>query len=101
MGRVQDIEYFSSSSEPCMPDMEKMHCCSTELELIKLEEDQNQSFFNLSEKQLIEIQTLPALFEFSLLFSDIEENEISDNYDLPPPRTIPAYKLFCNYTYYG
>lgn len=100
MGRVLDIAYFEVAEEPCMPGMEDMHCCSSELELLKIEDEQNTSpsFFNT--KQLLEIQTLPALSELSILYIEVKD-EITYNYALPPPRPAPIYKINCNYTYYG
>jgi len=101
MGRVQDVEYFSTSEDPCMPAMADMHCCSSEIELIKIEDEQSQSYFNLGEKQLVEIQTLPELFEVALLVNNIVENQVVETNDLPPPPLLPLYKLHCTYTYYG
>lgn len=101
MGRVFDVDYFNASEEPCMPDMKDMSCCSSEIELIIIEDDQSQSHFNLTEKQLVELQTLPELPDLSALMIDVEESEPGEVYDLPPPPLIPLYKLHCTYTYYG
>lgn len=101
MGRVLDVDYFSASEDSCMPAMADMHCCSSELELIKIEEDQSQPLFSLNQKQLVEIQTIPVLFEWSIDTYEYQEEQFVSYDDRPPPRDIPIYKLNCTYTYYG
>lgn len=103
MGQVKSVAYFSFDGSTCFdaPADEPIPCCDDEVELLKIEEDHQNSKLQTDFTNSYTLLPVFTVMEFTSLLNDNDEvKEVA--FESPPPiEDKPIYLINCSFTFYG
>ena len=99
-GHLADVALFTGAGCGCDEANENDDCCREEDQVVRIDLDQ----FGASVQRVPEIAQQDVLICLAVIEPMLGESSRASGlyfYDLPPPKSVPFYKMNCSFTFYA